>query len=302
MPDLSLDLRYLRYVLAVVEQGSFRRAGLKLDLPQSTISRRVQILERRIGVAIFDRDHTGVTLTAAGSRFVEEAMVGAKHFTNAVGAINSLKRGNGGSLRLAMFASLSKGFLRTLIARYHRRYPEVECHFEEGSAQTSLGGVLEGRLDVAFVTGQPTAPGCQCLPLWNERLFVAVPLDHGLSSTDEVEWSQLRNERFIVTTSGRGPEIEGLLLSRLAGPGFRPDIQVHAVSRETILHMVELHFGLGVVTETAVVPDTERVRFLPLADGDHTVQSSAIWLKSNTNPTLPPLMEIARQLQSEDGE
>jgi DNA-binding transcriptional LysR family regulator len=162
--------------------------------------------------------------------------------------------------------------------------------------------VLEGRLDVAFVTGQPTAPGCQCLPLWNERLYVAVPLDHGLSSTGEVEWSQLRNERFFVTMSGRGPEIEDLLLSRLAGPGFRPDIQVHAVSRETILHMVELHFGLGVVTETAVIPNAERVRFLRLVDGDHTVESSAIWLKSNTNPTLPALMELASQLQSEDGE
>lgn len=286
----------------MVEQGSFRRAANKLDVPQSTVSRRVQILERRIGVSIFDRDHTGVTVTAAGRRFIDEALIGAQHFSNAMGALNSMRQGRAGCLRLGMFASLSGGFLRSLVAEYHARFPEIECHFEECTAQASLGGVLDGRLDVAFVTGTPIAPRCDTIALWDERLFAAVRRESILATRGEISWKDLRNERFIVTTGGRGPEIEDLLVSKLSRPGFRPDIQVHSVSRETILHMVVLGFGVGIVTESAVVEMMHGAKLCRLIDEDCSVHSSAVWLISNTNPALRSLVLLARTKLDNAGE
>ena len=100
-------------------------------------------------------------LTAAGQRFVNEAAVGAQHFTNAVGALHAVRRGQGGAVRLGMFTSLRNEFLRRPVGEYHLRHPAIECHFEEGTTQSSIGGVIDGRLDIAFVTGRPTAPGCQ---------------------------------------------------------------------------------------------------------------------------------------------
>src|SRR3546814_9609339 len=84
VPDLAFDLRYLKYAIVVAEQGSFRRAADVLNLPQSTVSRRIQILERTLGVPLFERSRTGARPTLAGERFMREAAVGAGPLREAV--------------------------------------------------------------------------------------------------------------------------------------------------------------------------------------------------------------------------
>ena len=296
MPDLSLDLRHLRYVLAVAELGSFRQAASALDIPQSTVSRRVAQLERRLGMSIFDRNRTGVRLTLAGQRFVDEALIGAQHLSNAVGALHALRHGRGGALRFGMFTSLRNRYLRTLVDAYHRRYPEVDCRFEEGTAQSAVAGVLDGRLDVAFVTGQIAAPGCETVALGHEQLYAAERRSDITSPADAtVALRSLRDRRFIVTKGGRGPNIEDFILSQLITPAFRPDIQVHDVSFESLLHMVELGFGVAVVTEAATAAD-EPIEFRALSGAGCSLAASAVWLTSNTNPALQPLIALARKL------
>lgn len=296
MPDLSLDLRHLRYALAVAELGSFRRAALQLDLPQSTVSRRVKSLEDRIGIAIFRRDHTGIQITPAGRRFLDEAAIGARHLSNAVSAMNSVRRGEAGQLHVSMFAALSTGFVKSLFQQYRRRYKQVNVRLEESTAQISVAAILEGRLDVAFVTGEPTVPGCESLRLWDERLFLVLPEGHALLSSSHITWESLRPEPFIVTSGGRGPEIEDHLLAGLSKPGFRPDIQSHAVSRETLINMVALGFGVALVTESAIGPKYDGVTFRSIGMPAEPIPASAIWLTSNTNPALKSLLKLARLL------
>lgn len=296
MPDLSLDLRYLRYVMTVMEQGSFRRAAAKLEIPQSSVSRRVAQLERHLGLSIFDRDHTGVRLTAAGRRFMDEALVGAEHFANAVGAVQGMHRGKGGSIRIGIFTSLRNAFLRSLVGEYHRRHPTVECHFEEGTTQSSVGRVLDGHLDIAFVTGPVVAPGCKELSFGPEQLFVAEKAPSTVTDKTDgpVPLSTFRGRRFIVTRGGRGPNMEDFILSQLVAPGFRPDIRIHDVSFETLLHMVELGLGVAVVSQGAATDDGA-ISFRPLAGANSNVTTSAIWLASNTNPALKWMVRLARQ-------
>lgn len=295
MPDLSLDLRNLHYALAVLEQGSFRQAAAALNLSQSTVSRRVAALEHRLGISIFDRDHRGVRLTHAGQRFIDEALLGARHFTNAVGAMRAARRGQDGHLRIGIFTSLRNGFLRTLTGEYHRRFPSIECHFEEGSTQQLVGGVLDGRLDVAFVTGRPTSSRIAVTVLGEEPLYAAQPMVAGEAGRGVTELKDLRNSRFIVTKGGRGPDIEDFLVARLSEPGFRPDVQVHDVSFETLLYMVELGFGTAVVSGGATSA-RGMITFSHLAGPDNSMSSSAICLRTTTNPALGPFLDLAKGL------
>ncbi|TIU83578.1 MAG: LysR family transcriptional regulator, partial [Mesorhizobium sp.] len=94
MPDIAFDLRYLRYAILAAEHGSFRRAAEILSVSQSTVSRRIQILERRVGILLFDRHRSGARATMAGERFLREAAVGAKHLNQAVDTIAQAKRGS----------------------------------------------------------------------------------------------------------------------------------------------------------------------------------------------------------------
>src|SRR3546814_1182689 len=166
----SSDL-YLKYAIVVAEQGSFRLAADVLTLPQSTVSRRIQILERTLGVPLFERSRTGARPTLAGERFMREAAVGAGHLREAVNEIAATKRGDAGRLRIGLMTSLASGFLSELFDAYHRRFPDVEVKFEETTAQANAAGVLNRRLDAAFIPGDPRLPGCLTQDRWNERIL-----------------------------------------------------------------------------------------------------------------------------------
>src|SRR3546814_18520892 len=100
VPDLAFDLRYLKYAIVVAAQGSFRRAAAVLNLPQSTVRRRIQILERTLGVPLFERSRTGARPTLAGERFMLAAAVGAGPLREADNEITEDKRGDGGMLEI----------------------------------------------------------------------------------------------------------------------------------------------------------------------------------------------------------
>src|SRR3546814_12075657 len=109
----SSDL-YLKYAIVVAEQGSFRRAADVLNLPQSTVSRRIQILERTLGVPLFARSRTGARPTLAGERCMRAAALGAGHLPEAVNEIAATKRGDAGPLRIGLMTSLQIGFVAVL--------------------------------------------------------------------------------------------------------------------------------------------------------------------------------------------
>lgn len=296
MTDLSLDLRYLRVALLVAEHGSFRRAAEGLGIPQSTVSRRIRLLEHRVGAPLFTRNHKGVRLTIAGTKFLNEARLGAQHLSNAVSSMNSRRGGEDGHLRVGLFASLATGFAKTLFYEYRKRHGRVAIRLEETTSQAAISSVLDGHLDLAFVTGEPSAFNCDTMKLWDEELLLAVPETHVLATVaGPISWQMIESEPFIVTGGGRGPEIEDCIIARLARPGFRPDIHVHAVGRETLLNMVPLGFGLAVTTHSAAAKSYPDVTFLRF-DREQRIPASAIWRRSNTNPALDSILRIAREL------
>lgn len=203
MPDLSLDLRNLRCAPVAAEWGSLRRAAAELGFHQSTVSRRIQLLEHRLGGSIFERHGGGVRLTPAGEVFLRAADAGADHFRRAAAAFTSMNRGYCGELRIGLFVSLGAGFLADVIEQYRRVYEDIDVQFEESTAQHNISSVVKGDLDVAFVTGAPAVDGCEILRLWHERVFFALPSKHPLASSDELSWDDIRGERFVISTDGR---------------------------------------------------------------------------------------------------
>lgn len=296
MPDLALDLRYLKYAMLVAEHGSFRRAASILNLSQSTISRRIQLLERRLGVPLFERNHAGARTTPAGERFMRDAAVGAGHLHQAVLDLASTQRGEIGDLRIGLMASLASGFLSDLLGTYRRRFPHVDVRVQESASQASAEGVLNGRLDAAFITGSTMLPGCEAEHLWDERLVVALPEDHRCASGGVVAWRDVRDEIFLVSAEAAGPEMQDYLVRQLYGLGFHPRISVQQVGRENLLNMVAKGFGLTLTTYSTLGAIYPGVVFLPIGAATETVGSSVVWSTSNRNPALKRLLEIGKEL------
>ncbi|WP_083869752.1 LysR family substrate-binding domain-containing protein [Bradyrhizobium sp. WSM1253] len=123
-------------------------------------------------------------------------------------------------------ASLASGFLADLLGAYHRRFPGIEIKLDEATSQVNASAVLNGRLDAAFIPGDPKLPGCRAERLWDEKICVAVPDAHAMAALGAVTWDDVRHETFLVTADAAGPEIEDHLVRQLSGPGFHPRISV----------------------------------------------------------------------------
>src|SRR5262245_7335623 len=128
----SIELRHLRYFIAAADHGSFRKAGVALQITESAISRRIRDLEDGIGVSLFTRHNGGVRVTAAGRQLL----------TTAIGALDQVEqvrfgggllgRGETGAVRIGIFSSLASGFLPELIQSFASKHPDLRLKFVEG--------------------------------------------------------------------------------------------------------------------------------------------------------------------------
>ncbi|PXW67422.1 LysR family transcriptional regulator [Blastomonas natatoria] len=296
MPDLALDLRFLRYAILVAEHGSFRRAADAMNLSQSTVSRRIQLLERRVGVPLFERSRSGVRPTPAGERFIREAAFGAEHIRQAVSSLSMEKRGQIGELKIVLMASLASGFLADVLEAFHFRFPNIDIKIEEATAQATAAGVLSGRLDAAFIPGEPRLPGCQAMHLWGEPLYVAVSKHHSMAARVGVNWEDLRDETFLVAADVHGPEVEAIIVRQLSGLGFHPRISVQRVGRENLLNMVGMGFGVTLAATSTQGASYPAVIFVPLAEGGEVFNSSVVWSTNNVNPALKRLLDLSASI------
>ncbi|WP_063769452.1 MULTISPECIES: LysR family transcriptional regulator [unclassified Rhizobium] len=291
MPDLALDLRHLRDAMLVIQYGSLRRAAEATDVSQSTLSRRVQSLERRLGIVLFERTKTGTRPTLAGERFLRNAEFGAEHLRRAVGDIALIKKGFVGGLRIGVMGSFAQGPLADLLATYRERFPKIEVRISEGTSHAHALAVLNGRIDAAFIVGEPHLPGCDTRHFYDEALFAAIPADHALASRTRLAWEDLRDETLLVMADGSGPEVEGIIARHISCLGFRPEIAVHQVGRDNLMNMVGKGYGLTLVVSSILGATYPGVRFIPIEPAE-IVTWSVVWPRNNANPALKRLLEL----------
>ncbi len=293
MPDLSLDLRYLTYAILVAEHGSFRAAAQALDLSQSTISRRIQLLERRIGIALFDRSHRGAELTPAGERFLQSAAVGASHMQQAILDTRKAHRGETGELRIGVATSFTNGFLGDLLESYRVAYPSVDMRVEDVSSRNAGARLLSRRLDVAFLAGAPELHGCTTTRMWTERLVVALPKGHRLSKFARLDWDDLRGETFLSPANDKGAEMNSFLLRKLYENGSGPDLSVHDIGRDDLLTLVARGFGVLMTLESTVSEGYRNLTFVPVGDETDVVEFSVVTLTEQRNSVISPFVKFA---------
>lgn len=287
-----IELRHLRYVVAAAERGSFRRAAKALEVHESAISRRIRDLEDEIGAALFIRHHGGVHLTQAGQRFVIRARGAMSQVGHAAIDAGSFGRGETGVVRIGIFSSLASGFLSDLLRDYVGANPEVRPDLIEGAPTDHIASVQRHRLDVAFLTGQPIADGCDLAHLWNERVYVALPSDHQLAREREISWRNLRDRHFIVSETDPGPEIHDYLVKHLADLGRHPSVERHGVGRDNLMHLVAIRQGLTLTSEATTAARFPGVVYRPLSE--EILPFCAIWSPQNDNPALRRLLSLAR--------
>jgi DNA-binding transcriptional LysR family regulator len=292
----ATDVISIFQAIVVAEQLSFRRAAAVLGVRQSAVSRRVRLLEDELGVSLFERHRRGVRVTQAGLCFFERARVALEQLQHAVSGANDAGRGRYGRLRIGVFTSLASGFLANLVRIFRESHPDVMIELLEGARRSHLADLRTEALDVVFITGAGAISGCETTELWSERVHVALPVGHPLGSRDRLDWADLKNERFIVSRFPPGPEIHDYVVRRFTDFNSYPAIGREGVAPATIINLVGLGFGIGLVAAGWTGTVYPGVVFRPLTDPADIVPFSAVWMVENDNPVLRRFITAAHLL------
>lgn len=288
---LSIELRHLRYFVAVAEHGSFRKAGAALGIEQSALSRRIRDLEDRIGASLFQRHSGGVRLTFAGQRFLSRARKTLKHFRESAADIAAIGRAEEGCLRIGILSSLTSGFLADLLRDFGRSR-DICIKLVDGDPAEHVAAIRQLHLDVAFITGDRDWLDCDMVHLWSERIFAVLPEAHRLVEKEELGWGDLSDEIFIVSETALGQEMHNQLLQRLATLGHHPQVRLQYVGQDNLLSLVALGRGLAITSEATTAAQFPGICYRPIAD--EVLPFSAVWSPRNDNPAFRRLLSMAK--------
>jgi DNA-binding transcriptional LysR family regulator len=240
----EIDLRHLRYFLAVAETLHFSKAAQLLGIAQPPLSQQIKRLEQLLGHRLFDRTTRGVKLTLAGQLLAERARSTIEKVQDDLAQVRRLGRGEEGTLTVGFSGSVMFTDLPSAIGTYRRRYPKVELRLRESNTSAQISALLMGTLDLAFLRDGDATEGIEISTLLEERYVAVLPVGHALAGKRSVHVRDLRNEPFILFARRMGPLAFDRTIACCEQNGFRPNIVQDAPQWPTLVRLVAA--GLGV--------------------------------------------------------
>lgn len=189
---------------------------------QSSLSRRIGEIEHHLGIPILERYSGGVRPTPAGRHVLRLARINLEEFDALIATARSVHNSETGRLTAGFCTSLSAGNLQASLLEFKERFPLIELVTVERSRTRLAAALRNGVLDVLIVTASPPLLDNKEMPLWSERVLVALPHDHSLAGRETVCWTDLRGETVLLSHYDPGKDLEDLLISNPVSPEDRP--------------------------------------------------------------------------------
>lgn len=261
-----MDLRHLRYFVAVAEELSFTRAARRLGLNQAPLSQQVQQLEREVGASLFQRLPRGVALTEAGQRMLEDAKDILARTGQAVLNARRAASGELGTLRIGFTASASfNPFVTASIRDYREAFPDVRVELMESNTVQLLERFQSRQLDAAFIRPAPGEAGhLQCRLLQQEEMLVALPAGHKLAERRVIPLAALQGESFILYPRRNGRALYDAIIDACEAAGFSPRVAQEAPQMASTVTLIASGIGISVVPASMGQLLAQGVTYRPL--------------------------------------
>lgn len=268
----NIDVRLLRYFIAVAETGHMTRAAERLGIGQPPLSQQIRVLETQLGVTLFERLPRGMALTDAGEAFLADAYEVVRKLDQAVDDVRRVAAGIKGRLSVGFTSSAAlHPFVPTVIRAFRSDAPSVSLMLDESSTGDLLDGLRDGHIDVAFIR-QPQGNTGEIIvvPVLEESMVLAVPSAHPLALTGRagkaaVPMSAIASEKLILYRRRAGQGLYDAIIAACHGAGFSPAIEQEAPRLLTTLSLVAAGLGVSVVPASLMRMQIEGIVYRPLA-------------------------------------
>jgi DNA-binding transcriptional LysR family regulator len=287
-----MELRHLRYFVAVAEELHFRRAADRLHMSQPPLSQQIRALEDELGVQLLERTQRRVTLTAAGAAFYERAREILEAVEDASRLVKRVNRGEVGRLAVGFVGSAMYSLVPEVLGAFSARYGDVDLHLRELTTAAQLRQLESGQIDVGFIRPASERPGLAFETVEREPVVVALPESHPLARADVLDVEQLAGERLVLLGREGAPGVRDSLSG--ATDLVRGDVQ-EVREMQTVIALVRAGVGISLVPGSVRALTREGVVYRELAADGPTVELAMAWRAEDRSPVLAAFKEVTRE-------
>jgi DNA-binding transcriptional LysR family regulator len=299
-----MELRHMRYFVAVAEERNFTRAAARLHLAQPSLSRQIRALEDELGVTLLHRSKGGITLTAAGNEYLAQARKLLADSANAVQLTQAAGRSERRQLVIgSVEPALASGLLATILKVFSTAHPTVRVEIREYVSLEQHHKIAARELDAGFVYRPPEDVTLyDSFTVLENRHVAALPASHRLAQKSELFLRDLAGERFVQFPRWLWPERVDAIAQKCAEAGFTMRVVQEAQPMHSLLNFVSRGFGVAIIPDPMCWPSGCLV-FKKLEDFDLTASFQLAWLRNNDSMLLKDFIATTCQVacESSDG-
>ena len=291
-----MELRHLRYFLAVAEELHFGRAAAKLHISQPPLSQQIRRLEKELQAPLFHRTKRHVELTNAGRVFLGDARALVAQAAQAAGNAQRASRGEIGQLLLAcdLWADFLNG--ASIIRSFARRHPDVEVELRDLTATEQISELETGGIHVGILRPPVQSKALMSERLLSESLVVAFPRGHRFKNYRRVPWRALVDEPYVLFSRRRAPAFEALVARACHGAGVTLRVKYEVEHPQTILAIVEAGLGFSLVPASLQMVGRPAIAYRRLWPAGPTLETVIAWRRDSELPLIQAFVKVAREV------
>ena len=295
-----MELRHLRYFIAVADALNFRCASEQLRVAQPALSKQIKNLEEDIGVTLFHRNTGGVRLTDAGAVFLDEARDILERVEMAILAARDAQLGLRGRLAIGNLGALSSSFLASTLSIFHSQYPLIEVNLIELNLREQLAALKSGLIQIGFTLkdNPEIDAGFESLPIFEGPLTVAMGRSHPLSQKSRISLHEIAHESLFYLGQSEHEDIHRKRIHAIfASRGIKHNPIKRISSFASITTLIAADHGLSILLENSHSSDD--IVFCPIQETgeDLLINLSAIWLKERHSQLAKSFVDVLLQNQ-----
>ena len=297
--NMNIELRQLRYFVAVAEELHVGRAAQRLNMTQPPLSQSIQGLEAMLGAALFIRAKRGITLSAAGHALLPEARRLIKDSQALPELVRSAALGESGQLSIAFISTADYHLLPPVLREFRKRYPQVKLSLREATSDVQLEALRLGQIDLGLVI--PPIPD-KLAELVNYQAMMAEPLI--LAAPEDAKWlgkkksvslNQCQGQPLIIFPRANGPALYDAIVGCFQNAGITPEIGQEAIQMQTIIGLVSAGMGIALVPQSVSNLKRPGVAYRDIDQSTPLIETGVAWRKDNPSPVLQAFVALLIQ-------
>ena len=292
-----MELRHLRYFVAVAEAENVSRAALKLHVSQPALSRQIRDLEEELGLSLLERRAKSVRLTETGRVFLAESRAVLQRAVEAVKAAQAVTAGGRGELHIGYAPTLTARMLPPALRAFQTALPNVRVMLHDLSTEEMLAGLREGQLQLAFLARPATAAlrGLRFEAFGDDPLRLAVAPKHPFARRRSVSLTEAAREPFVAYRRAEYPDYHAMFAAAFAPVRTKPRIAEEHDGVSSLISAAEAGHGVALVTESLACLAGPRLKLVPLSPAPMPLVIGACWPKAAPAPAAERFLLSVRE-------